>query len=203
MRGHQTQKRNSFSGFKMLLILISYSCQLFCCGGGARGRAFFISVTTSGRFPNDQKLWEQMWPHQIPWLYFCLEILICISLMTPAWAPVVGTASFGEARTWHHLESISSSFFCFWSSCKRLRCAAISSSQCPVSSRQAGCLCGCCLMWQQWWGWGNKSSNSLSAEMREMRITRRFLLLSWLCFPVLHSLEPLLCAQPPRESCEE
>lgn len=108
---------------------------------------------------------------------------------------------FQGAWTCRHLESFSSCFFCFCSSCSRLRSAIFCSSCCPASSRQSCCRRGCWLIWQPWWSWGNKSNYSLPAEEVEKR-TKRWLVLQSLLFMVPLELL-LLCAQPPGESQEE
>lgn len=143
MGGNQTQKHKSFSGFSMLLfMLISYFCQLFCCGYAAWGRALFISVSTSSQFPNDPKIVgaDVITPNPMAVL---LSRNLRMHFINDTRLSDRHSWELGiwGAWTWHHLETISCCFFCLWSSCRRLRCAAISSSQCPVSPRQA------CYLW--------------------------------------------------------
>lgn len=106
------------------------------------------------------------------------------------------------AWTWYHLESFSSCFFCFWSSCSRLRPAAVCSSRRPASSRQSCSLHGCWMMRQQWWSWRNKSNCSLPAEEGEKKNRRRLVLQSWL-FMLPSSASPgasaVVCSAPGGE----
>lgn len=71
-------------------------------GWSMRQSLIFISVSISSRFPNDPKIVEYMWSHQIPWLCFWKEILGCISLMTQSWELCLGSLDLAPPR--EHLQ---------------------------------------------------------------------------------------------------
>lgn len=195
-----------------VVVYVSYSCQLLCWRTGALCRALFIFVTTSSWFSNDPKIVgaDVITPNPMDVLLsgnLNMHFINGTRLRAGVWHS--WELWIWGPQTWHHLESISSCFFCFWSSCKRLRSAAFSSvciPRCiqPLLVRPAVSLgagwCGssdgveetrpatACLL--KWVRRGIQGSSCFTADC--------------LCFPVLHCLEPLvLCAELPRESCKE
>lgn len=184
----------------LLCMLISYPCQLFCCGGAAWGRPPFISVTTSSWCLNDPKTVgaDVMTPNPMAVL---LSRNLNMHFINDARLRAVHLGNPDLALPRELLQTFLL-LLVFMQEAQICCCQFLSVS----SLCQTGLLSlWCWLIGQQWWGWGNKSSNSLLAKMSDKRNTRRLLLQRRLFVPSSSAfLKPLLlCAESPRESCKE